>query len=144
MGGGENPAGFTLPAFTLPGKLKGIFHLKILFTLMGHTMGGGSTASTRGNGLPLERADTLATLLASVNDLVWCTSVDGSELLYVNSAAERIYVRPLDELVKNPELWLEAIHPDDRDAVTANLSKILEERKIEQEYRIIRPDGETR
>ncbi|MBT4867785.1 MAG: PAS domain S-box protein, partial [Planctomycetaceae bacterium] len=107
-------------------------------------MGGGSTAGTRGNGMPLERADTLATLLASVNDLVWCTSVDGSELLYVNTAAERIYGRPLDELIKNPDLWLEAIHPDDRDAVTRNLSRILKEREISQEYRIIRPDGEIR
>ena len=107
-------------------------------------MGGGSTAGTRGNGMPLERADTLATLLASVNDLVWCTSVDGSELLYVNTAAERIYGRPLSELIKNPDLWLEAIHPDDREAVTKNLSRILKEREISQEYRIIRPDGEIR
>ena len=88
------------------------------------------------------REALLANLLNFANDLVWCTSVDGKELLYVNPAAARIYGRPLAELKQNQNLWLDAIHPDDRAAVRKNLSELLDRRQIEQEYRIIRPDGE--
>lgn len=63
-------------------------------------------------------------------------------MLYVNPAAERIYGRPLSELIDNQNIWLDAIHPDDRAAVEKNLSELLERRQVEQEYRIVRPDGE--
>ena len=39
----------------------------------------------------LKREELLHSLLNSANDLVWCTTVGGDELLYVNPAAERIY-----------------------------------------------------
>ncbi len=56
----------------------------------------------------------LARLLESSNDLVWCTSLDGGKLLYVNSAAERIYGRPLADLLKSKNAWLEVMHAEDR------------------------------
>ncbi len=93
------------------------------------------------NSASIERESLLANLLNSANDLVWCTSVDGSELLYVNPVAERIYGRKLAELKANPGLWIESIHPDDRDRVQKSLEELLELRQIEQEYRIVRPDG---
>ena len=87
---------------------------------------------------------TLRSLLDSVNDLVWCTSVDGTELIYVNPATERIYGRPLAELIENQEVWAEAIHPEDRALVDSNLRSLMENRQVQQDYRIIRPDGEIR
>jgi two-component system, sensor histidine kinase and response regulator len=86
----------------------------------------------------------LMQLLGSVNDLVWCTSPDGSRLLFLNEAAERIYGRPLEELRSNAAVWLEVIHPEDRPAVEQNMRKLTELRQVQQEYRIIRPDGEIR
>jgi two-component system sensor histidine kinase/response regulator len=83
----------------------------------------------------------LTTLISSANHLVWCTSLDGTQLLYANPVASRIYGRPLEELVANQDFWLEAIHPDDRSAVLRNLSQLPQRKKIEQEYRIVRPDG---
>ncbi len=90
------------------------------------------------------RERLLSDLLGSVNDVVWCTSLDGRELLYVNNAAERIYGRSLDELRQNKQLWREAIHRDDRAQVEANLHQLLELSQVQQEYRIVRPDGEIR
>src|SRR5262245_7842210 len=90
------------------------------------------------------REELLSSLLAAVNDLVWCTSVDGSQLLYVNPAVERIYGRPLDEMVRNQDLWLQSIHPQDRPMVERNLRELLDRRQVQQEYRIVRPDGEIR
>jgi two-component system, sensor histidine kinase and response regulator len=90
------------------------------------------------------RERLLSDLLGSVNDVVWCTSLDGRELLYVNNAAERIYGRSLDELRQNKHLWREAIHVDDRAQVESNLHQLLELSQVQQEYRIVRPDGEIR
>jgi two-component system sensor histidine kinase/response regulator len=90
------------------------------------------------------REELLRSLLRSVNDLVWCTSVDGRELDFVNPAAERIYGRPLSELQTNKRLWLEVIHPEDREQVEDNLRRLRELGQVQQEYRIVRPDGEIR
>ena len=90
------------------------------------------------------RERLLSDLLGSVNDLVWCTSLDGSELLYVNAAAERIYGRSLAELTENKHVWREAIHPDDRARVEANLQGLQSQLQVKQEYRIVRPDGDVR
>ena len=83
-------------------------------------------------------------LLDSVNDLVWCTSIDGTKLLFVNPAAERIYGRPMSEMIENQDVWWEAIFPDDRADVQKNLEELSQRGQIEQEYRIVRPDGEVR
>jgi PAS domain S-box-containing protein len=90
------------------------------------------------------REDLLSSVLESVKDLVWCTSVDGTRLLYLNSAAKAIYERPLDALISNPNMWLEAIHPEDRGAVEERLRDLIDQGEIENEYRIIRPDESLR
>ncbi len=97
--------------------------------------GDGSTADR------LATEELLTSLINSANHLVWCTSLDGSRLLYANPVAERIYGRPQAELIAHQDYWLEAIHPDDRTSVLRNLSELLQRGQIEQEYRIIRPDG---
>ncbi|MBC8354947.1 MAG: PAS domain-containing protein [Planctomycetes bacterium] len=86
----------------------------------------------------------LESLLQSVNEIVWCTSVDGNELLFVSNAVERIYGRPIQELVKDKSFWLDAIHPEDRGRFQAHLKRLRTEGQVELEYRIVRPDGEVR
>ncbi|MCH8829755.1 MAG: PAS domain-containing protein, partial [Planctomycetes bacterium] len=106
----------------------------------------GNATGKPGRSGNVETADEgfLHGLLDAVNDLVWCTSLDGRELLYVNPAAEQIYGRPLAEMIENQDVWREAIHPDDRLTVEQNLNELMDRRRIDQEYRIIRPDGEVR
>ncbi|TWU09135.1 Signal transduction histidine-protein kinase BarA [Symmachiella macrocystis] len=101
------------------------------------------SSHVHGEDLP-ERAALLAKLLASTNDLVWCTDLAGDQLLYLNGAAERIYGRPLADFVANSRLWLELVHPEDRERVNNNLRVLPKQRQIEQEYRIVRPDGSIR
>ncbi|NND97415.1 MAG: response regulator [Pirellulaceae bacterium] len=83
----------------------------------------------------------LTTLINSANHLVWCTSLDGTRLLYANPVAANIYGRPLDDLMAQQDYWIDAIHDDDRDRVLKNLRELRQRAKIEQEYRIVRPDG---
>jgi PAS domain S-box-containing protein len=86
----------------------------------------------------------LESLLQSVNEIVWCTSADGGELLFVNQAVERIYGRPLQKLIEDKHFWLDAIHPDDRERFEGHLKRLRTEGQVELEYRIVRPDGEVR
>jgi len=86
----------------------------------------------------------LTRLLNAVNDVVWCTSPDGTSLLYLNAAAAEIFGRSSDELRANPGLWRDAVHPDDRATVMDAREKLHHENQIEQQYRILRPDGTVR
>jgi len=85
----------------------------------------------------------LESLLQSVNEIVWCTSADGNELLFVNQAVERVYGRPLQKLFEDKNFWLDAIHPDDRERFEVHLKRLRKEGQVELEYRIVRPDGEV-
>ena len=91
-----------------------------------------------------ESEERFATLLHQVDDVVWAATADGSEMLYVNAACERIYGWPAAEFRASPELWIEAVHPGDRDRVLEEAEELYQQGRIEQEYRIVRPDGEVR
>ncbi len=61
---------------------------------------------------------------------------------YISPQIEKILGYTIDELHKNPELWREAIHPDDREAVLSedeHTAQTLEPYQVE--YRAITKDG---
>jgi PAS domain S-box-containing protein len=85
--------------------------------------------------------------LAEATDRVfWFTALDPVRVLYVNPAFERILGRRAEELYEQPRLWLDCIHPEDRGRVIAAIEDWWAGRagRFDQEYRIIRPDGEVR
>ncbi len=86
----------------------------------------------------------LNSILNSLEDVVWSAAVNTFELLYLNPAAEAIYGRPNCEFFENKNLWLEAIHPEDRDRVWSEIQKLVKTGSYEIEYRIVRPSGEIR
>ena len=91
-----------------------------------------------------EQVEFFSSLLDIVNDLVWSTSLDGKRLLYLNDAAGIIYGRKMEELVRHRSLWLDCIHEEDRHHLVENFSKILEAKQIDQQFRIVQPDGKIR
>ncbi|MGC1394069.1 MAG: PAS domain S-box protein [Coleofasciculaceae cyanobacterium] len=86
----------------------------------------------------------LNSILNSLEDAVWSIAVESFQLLYLNPAAEAIFGRPSSEFLANPNLWLEIIHPEDRDRVWTQTRQLFETGNYQVEYRIIRPDGEIR
>lgn len=86
----------------------------------------------------------LNSILNSLEDAVWSIAVESFQLLYLNPAAEAIFGRPSSEFLANPNLWVEIIHPEDRDRVWTQTRQLFETGNYEVEYRIIRPDGEIR
>jgi PAS domain S-box-containing protein len=91
-----------------------------------------------------ESEERFQALLSSLDDVVWAASGDGSEFLYINDAAERVYGRPASEFFENPDTWIEVVYPDDRERVWRESQDLLKQGTSESEYRILRRDGEVR
>ncbi|MEO1670654.1 MAG: EAL domain-containing protein [Cyanobacteria bacterium J06631_2] len=86
--------------------------------------------------------EKLESILNSLEEVVWSADVATSKLLFLNPAAQEVYGRPVAELLANPDLRLESIHPEDRDRVQLSLANDIEINDIE--YRVIQPCGEIR
>ena len=86
----------------------------------------------------------LGQLLQSSKELVWCTSLDGKQLLYLNAAAKKFYGHSVDVGTSSANSRLDMIHPEDRDRVEAEIANIWDQEQLVTEYRIERPDGEIR
>ena len=86
--------------------------------------------------------EKLESILNSLEEVVWSVDVATSQLLFLNPAAQKVYGRPVEELLANPDLRLESIHPDDRDRVKSLLAS--SDPISDLEYRVIQPSGEIR
>lgn len=89
-----------------------------------------------------ESEERFRELAESIREVFWLTEPDG-RMLYVSPAYEAIWGANAEALYSSQERWLEFVHPDDRDAVAA--ARSLEAGgSYDQEYRIVRADGEVR
>ena len=87
----------------------------------------------------------LEDILNSLEEVVWSADATTSNLLFLNSAAQKVYGRSIKELLNNPDLRLDSIHPEDRARVElslANSSSYINNNDLE--YRILQPNGEVR
>ncbi len=91
-----------------------------------------------------ERDDQFNTLVNDMNEGVWFASVDGRDFLYANPAFEKIYGHTYAEFRANPDIWVQAAHPDDRALIEATGRQLVEQGSAAAEYRIMRDDGEIR
>lgn len=90
------------------------------------------------------REEQLNGIVESIDQVLWTFEIPAGTLNYVSPAVERVYGYPTSEFYANARLWLECVHPEDRnDVLTASKAMIEAGRKTMQ-YRIVRPDGEIR
>ena len=83
-------------------------------------------------------------LTDNIDDVFWMFSVPGRELVYVSPAYADIWGRSAETLGEQPGAWLDAVHPDDRAAVTRRWEALATEHHYDEEFRISVPDGQTR
>jgi PAS domain S-box-containing protein len=83
-------------------------------------------------------------LAETIAEVFWVTNADKTAMLYVSPGYERIWGRPRNTLYESPRSWLESIHEDDRERVLAAALTKQAEGTYDEEYRIVRPDGEVR
>jgi PAS domain S-box-containing protein len=95
----------------------------------------------RGEAALRESQERFRQLAENIDAVFWMRSPDSSQLFYINPAYARIWGRSLASLYQDPKSWLEVVHPQDRDRIA---EKRLRGNLGEEEFRIIRPDGEIR
>ena len=83
-------------------------------------------------------------LAEHIREVFWVYGIAEERLLYVSPAYEDLWGRSVQSLLERPLEWIEAAHPDDRPRLHAAHLEKLESGVLDQEYRIIRPDGAVR
>jgi len=83
----------------------------------------------------------------TIPEVIWFTSLEPEKVLYVSPSFERIWGFKAGELYANVRLWMEAIHPDDRERVNGLFSRWIAGEQVsyqDVEYRIVQPNGAVR
>lgn len=86
--------------------------------------------------------ERLESILCSLEDVVWSVAPETQTLDYLNPAVEQVYGRAVEEFFQEPSLWLDVVHPDDRLRVQHARQSLLRMGNLDQEYRIVWPNGE--
>jgi len=80
----------------------------------------------------------------NIHEIFWMANPRSSKMIYVSPAYEAIWQRPVEALYEDPRKWLESIHKEDVEIVTANREKQNQGHPAHEEFRIILPDGSIR
>ncbi|MEQ8973168.1 MAG: PAS domain-containing protein [Coleofasciculus sp. C1-SOL-03] len=79
----------------------------------------------------------------NIQDVFWMTNVEKTKNIYISPAYETIWDQPCASFDEDCLSWLHRVHPDDRDRIGSAISKEVLG-TYDEEYRIIRPNGEIR
>jgi PAS domain S-box-containing protein len=85
-----------------------------------------------------------AAIIASLPIILYLEAIDASPRIpkFVSGNFEAVTGYAFSEIEASPDLWIERLHPDDRDRVTAALAGRRESRAMAVEYRWRCADGE--
>jgi PAS domain S-box-containing protein len=112
----------------------------------------GHEPSARDGQSPLARAvgDDLSAvrdLVDSLEQILFLISADWTRAYYISPAFERVTGHSLASLAHNLRDWTSLVHPDDQAAIHEKIVERAAGRqhgRVEMEFRIITPNGETR
>jgi PAS domain S-box-containing protein len=79
-----------------------------------------------------------------IEAVFWMTDPRKEQMLYISPAYETIWGRSCANLYASPQEWMEAVHPEDRDRIKAAAKEKQVQGQYDEEFRIVRPDGEIR
>lgn len=84
-------------------------------------------------------------LAENIQEVFWIRDLNHNQLLYVSPAYEKIWGRSCESLYQQPESFIEALHPGDRDRMMRTIEQQhTQTSQLSHEYRIVRPDGAVR
>jgi two-component system cell cycle sensor histidine kinase/response regulator CckA len=80
----------------------------------------------------------------AIREAFWFISADGERVDFVSPAFEQIWGRPTPMPGEDLTAWRGALWPEDLPTVLDGVARLRRGEPAETEYRILRPDGETR
>ena len=83
-------------------------------------------------------------IASTINKLFFIRCAKSRQFLYVSPAYEKIFGRTCESLYQNPDSWLNAVHPDERQQIIASVAQQFQCDNATREYRIIRPNHSIR
>ncbi|MGC1396378.1 MAG: PAS domain S-box protein, partial [Coleofasciculaceae cyanobacterium] len=87
-----------------------------------------------------ESEERFAQMAEHIQDVFWIFEPKSNRVSYVSPSYEKVWGRSGESLKANTQEWIEAIDPRDRERVQAAWLKQLWS-GLDEEYRIVRPDG---
>ena len=99
---------------------------------------------SRTNGELRESEENFRQLAENIDEVFWIANPVDHKIIYVSPAFEKIWGRPCESLYHSQQIWLDTIHPDDREHVRreAMFKQINDD--YDETYRILRSDGSIR
>ena len=88
--------------------------------------------------------ERLDNILGSIEDVVWSANPQNFQLLYLNTATEKIYGRSISEFLGDSNLRRQVIVPEDRFKVEEAAKALYSLGSRDIEYRIVKADGAVR
>lgn len=79
-----------------------------------------------------------------IREVFYISALADGRMHYISPAYEEIWGRTCQSLYENPQSFIDAVHPEDRSYVLAQLQAQHRNQRTEMEYRIVRPDGSVR
>jgi len=84
-------------------------------------------------------------IAGTVNEVFWIGETEPRRVVYVSAAYEEIWQRSCASLYRDPQSFIEGIHPDDRDRFRQEVTDALAAgTRFASEFRVLRPDGSIR
>ncbi len=91
-----------------------------------------------------ESEERFRQLAENIREIFWLSEPKNRNALYVSPAFEAVWGRSREDVYRDPEAWLNSIHPEDRAATWASMEQQSRGLATDCEYRILRPDGTVR
>lgn len=88
--------------------------------------------------------DRFRQMAETIQSAFWLLDLQTQQMLYLSPAYEQIWGRSREDLYADPTVWIQTIHPDDRDRVQIAITQCPTSDSQDEEYRIIRPDSSIR
>jgi PAS domain S-box-containing protein len=91
-----------------------------------------------------ESEERFRQLAENIQEVFWLADPTKKAILYVSPAYETMWGRSRAAVYADPHSWLDAIHPEDKEAVRQAALTKQAAGTYDEEYRIVRPDGSIR
>ncbi|MDZ8088806.1 MAG: PAS domain-containing protein [Nostoc sp. DedQUE12b] len=91
-----------------------------------------------------ESEERFRQLAENIDAVFWIAEVSENRVSYVSPAYKRLWGLNPEELYQGQQIWIDRIHPEDRESTDRAFHEKAVAGKFDEEYRIILPNGNIR